>query len=85
MGSQYLPRKVRVLRYDAGGIIGELDFTLRQPRSFSSEALENTVVYVLSRDDFSTMEKEHPQIAIGVQHRLLTSLSVSATSLLSHR
>eukprot|EP00729_Bicosta_minor_P001132 gene1132-11604_t len=85
IGSQYLPRKVRVLRYDAGGIIGELDFTLRQPRSFSSEALENTVVYVLSRDDFSTMEKEHPQIAIGVQHRLLTSLSVSATSLLSHR
>lgn len=85
--SQDIPINLRerVLRYDSGGIIGELDFTLRQPRSFSSEALEDTTVFVLSRDDLSAMAKEHPQIAIGVQHRLLTSLSVSATNLLSLR
>ena len=45
----------RVMQYQGGGIIGELDFYLQQRRSFLAEALGKTVVCTLSKEQLDEM------------------------------
>jgi CRP-like cAMP-binding protein len=66
----------RLVRYADGGIFGELDFFLRNPRSFSATAsTPDTTVQVLTRDALQSMQSQAPQLAAALEHALLKYLS----------
>ena len=66
----------RLVRYVDGGIFGELDFFLRNPRSFSAVASSrDTTIQVLTRDALQSMQSQAPQLAAALEHALLKYLS----------
>ncbi len=59
------------------GIFGELDFFLRNPRSFTAVASSEseTCVQVLTREALLSMQNKTPQLAAALEHALLKYLS----------
>ena len=65
----------RLLRYVNGGIFGELDFFLRNPRSFDAVAsTPNCTVQMLTRDALQSMQSQAPQLAAALEHAMLKYL-----------
>jgi len=71
----------RVNKIGGGGIFGEAAFFLGASHSLRATALgSETSIWTLSRDDLARMEVEEPQLCLLLQHLLIKSLSISATS-----
>ena len=69
----------RVAEYHQGGIIGARDFYARHPRSYTAEAMCETVLYELHRGRLDKLCREHKEEATIIQHVLLKSMALVAT------
>ncbi|GAB4822722.1 hypothetical protein N2152v2_009768 [Parachlorella kessleri] len=69
----------RIFKYGPAGIVGELDFFLERPRSFSAVCEQSGSVWRISRHSFERMAREQPQVLALLQTIILraTSLSVA--------
>uniref|UniRef100_A0A7S2B7X7 Cyclic nucleotide-binding domain-containing protein n=1 Tax=Haptolina brevifila TaxID=156173 RepID=A0A7S2B7X7_9EUKA len=66
----------RLVRYVNGGIFGELDFFLRNPRSFTAVAsTDNCTLQELSRGALQSMQSQASGLAAALEHALLKYLS----------
>jgi len=66
---------IRLVRYANGGIFGELDFFLRNRRSFSAEVSSaSTRLLVLRRDALESMQSQASARAAALEHALLKYL-----------
>ena len=66
----------RLVRYVNGGIFGELDFFLRNPRSFDAVASSaDCTVQMLTREALQSMQSTASQLAAALEHALLKYLS----------
>ena len=72
-------RPYRLVRYVDGGIFGEVDFFLRQPRSFFAEASSaDCTLRVLTRDALQSMQSQASLLAAALEHALLKYLCFQA-------
>lgn len=67
----------RVLRFGPGGVIGELDFFLRRPRSFRAVVLEDGSAWRLTRAAFEDMATLEPGALVLLQGIILKSTCLS--------
>jgi len=74
-----VPPKLRVLGVGPGGIIGEMDFVLRRPRSCFAICIEDSRLFCLKHDAVERMALLAPHMLNLIQAMLLraTSLSLS--------
>lgn len=72
----------RSFHYEPGGIVGELDFFLDRPRSFSARASSPGELYSFSRQAIKTMAVEDPELLLVLQAIVLRSacLTVAHTA-----
>lgn len=82
-GKQNNTGKQRIMQYNGGGVLGELDFMLNQQRTFSARAQETTVVLELTRPKLREMFEQDNKLAAGLQHLILRGLSISCHALMS--
>jgi CRP-like cAMP-binding protein len=76
MAPPHEPTGRRLVRYVNGGIFGELDFFLRNPRSFDAvSSSPDCVVQILTRDNLQSMQSQASQLAAALEHALLKYLS----------
>lgn len=61
-----------------GEYTGEISFFDEKPAAASVKAVEACSLYVLSRDDFSQLEKEHPSVSSNLM-RSISNLIISRT------
>ena len=62
-------------RPPAPGIFGELDFFLRNPRSFNAVATsDDTAILLLTRDALQSMQAQASQLAAALEHAVLKYL-----------
>lgn len=73
-------RPPRQLRFTEGACFGDVDFSLRQPRSYQAECTHDGVVYRLSRARLEGMQEACPRGALFVHHILLKSLSQTVSN-----
>jgi CRP-like cAMP-binding protein len=66
-----------ICKVTTGGIFGDNTFILNQPHSMRAVALIRSYVFVLNRDRFHEMEKNHPKLLFIMQQVLLKSLAMS--------
>ena len=78
-----VPRRRRILRYENGGIFGELDFFLGQPRSFDAVAESDCTMHVLRRDSFARVVAEEPAVGAAMQAAVLKHLCLETHTLMS--
>jgi len=64
---------LRLQTMGSGHIVGEIGFYLKQPRTASVVADEDSVVYSLTRESLAKMEEKHPKTA-SLLHRLVIHL-----------
>ena len=65
----------RLVRYVNGGIFGELDFFLRNPRSFNAVATsDDCTILLLTRDALQSMQSQASQLAAALEHAVLKYL-----------
>jgi len=65
----------RLARYVDGGIFGELDFFLKNPRSFLAEASSaECSLLALRRGALESMQSQASQLAAALEHALLKYL-----------
>jgi SulP family sulfate permease len=64
---------LRLQTMGSGHIVGEIGFYLKQRRTASVVADEDSVVYCLTRERLARMEEEHPETA-SLLHRLVIQL-----------
>jgi len=77
LGVEVTKKGVRnhLLDVEEGGIVGEMSFLSDEKSKADVIAMENSVVYVLSKEDFETiMDSEH-QLAYDIFQRILESTS----------
>lgn len=76
-------KRTKVLQYDQGGIIGDLDFFLQQKRSFTAEALAPCTIHSVSRSALSDMTCTTPEAASVIREVILKSamLAINQTML----
>ena len=72
----------RILRYANGGIFGELDFFLNQPRTYGAVAGGDCTVHVLSREAYGDLLQQEPAAAAAMQAALLKHLCLEINSVL---
>ncbi len=65
------------MRYDEGGIFGQITYMLHQPRNMVAETVSPGCMYVLHRREFQAMAKELPSLALALQTALLKSICLS--------
>jgi anti-anti-sigma factor len=63
-------RKKRLFSLSSGTIFGEIALLDDKPRSANVEAVEETVCYKLSRDNFETLKKKHPNIVFSLMKNI---------------
>jgi SulP family sulfate permease len=68
-------RSKRLITYSAGVAFGELAFLDGSPRSAEVRAEEDSETYVLSPDDFSRLQQEHPAIAVKLIRNIALEIS----------
>lgn len=78
-----VPRGRRILRYENGGIFGELDFFLGQPRSFDAVAETDCTMHVLRRDAFARVVAEEPVVGAAMCEAVLRHLCLETHTLMS--
>ena len=61
----------RLLRYAAGGVVGDLEFLLQKPRSFGAVCTRAGEVAVLSAADYQQLMSSQPKVAVLLQHAFL--------------
>ena len=70
-----MPAGRRLVRYVNGGIFGELDFFLRNPRSFNAVATsDDCTILLLTRDALQSMQSQASQLAAALEHAVLKYL-----------
>eukprot|EP00051_Salpingoeca_urceolata_P019365 m.281611 g.281611 ORF g.281611 m.281611 type:complete len:1038 (-) comp19404_c0_seq9:16-3129(-) len=70
----------RVRQYSENGVFGEMNFFLRTQRQFEARALQQTVVWAMTWEDFAHMQAETPNFALDVQAVLLKSTCLSLSN-----
>jgi CRP-like cAMP-binding protein len=61
-----------MLQFGVGSAVGDMDFMLQQPRSFSAEITSKQgTVYMLTRKAFDLMMAQRPLLAMVVHSGLL--------------
>lgn len=61
----------RLLRYAAGGVVGDLEFMLRKPRSFGALCTRAGEVLALGTDEYARLLAEQPAAAVLLQQAVL--------------
>lgn len=67
--------EVRIVTMAEGSLLGEAALLDGRPRSATARAVEDTVVYELSRRDLDSIAAQHPRIAIRVMGNLARIMS----------
>ena len=73
------PDKHKMIRYVNAGIFGELDFFLRQPRSFTAACSTECRMHRLSYSAFEKLLQDSPQSAIDFQTAIIRSLCLTVS------
>jgi diguanylate cyclase (GGDEF)-like protein len=60
-----------IARFAPGDFFGEMSIFDNAPRSASCRALERSVLYSLSKDAFSDIITDHPELALKLMYRML--------------
>jgi len=68
-------RTTRLITFSAGTVFGELALLDQEVRSATVVADESLVCYALSQDNFNTLAREHPDIAIKLLANLARELA----------
>ncbi|HKE39977.1 MAG TPA: SulP family inorganic anion transporter [Casimicrobiaceae bacterium] len=67
--------EVRIVTMAEGSLLGEAALLDGRPRSATARAVEDTVVYELSREDLDSIAAQHPTIAIRIMGNLARIMS----------
>jgi MFS superfamily sulfate permease-like transporter len=67
--------EVRIVTMAEGSLLGEAALLDGRPRSATAQAVEDTVVYELSRTDLDAIAAQHPTIAIRIMGNLARIMS----------
>lgn len=70
-GEEYVP----LVQLEEGNIFGELFFLTDSPRSASAVAATHVVLYEMSKEDFSSIINNHPELACKVYDAILNVLA----------
>jgi CRP-like cAMP-binding protein len=60
-----------IARFAPGDFFGEMSIFDNAPRSASCRALEKSVLYSLSKDAFTDIISDHPELALKLMYRML--------------
>lgn len=75
-------REVALDDIRTGGVFGELAALDGNPRSASVMAVDDTTVATLSHEQFFTLMREHPDVALAVMRRLAYIVRTATTRIL---
>lgn len=64
-----------------GSMIGDLGFTLQERRTFGAYAESDTALFMLSRSRYVQLEREEPQLAVGLLKMVGRSLGMTLSNL----
>ncbi|KAH9257873.1 hypothetical protein BASA81_003892 [Batrachochytrium salamandrivorans] len=64
-----------------GSMIGDLGFTLQERRTFGAYAESDTALFMLSRSRYAQLEREEPQLAVGLLKMVGRSLGMTLSNL----
>ncbi len=73
--TEFPGKQVVVGVYGPGAVVGELSFFDGAPRAVTVVALEQAELATLSRDRFSALEAQHPDVAAALGRGVLLSLA----------
>lgn len=76
---------VRVIQVGRGALVGELDFLLDRRRTLSAACVEDVKAWRMTRDSFQRLQKERPDLAVGVLRVMVQDLALVANDLLVDR
>ncbi len=62
----------RHLGIGAGSVFGEVSFFLKSPRIGTASCIRDAVLYSITRAQLAAMAEQQPQLALELQHRVLT-------------
>ncbi len=63
-------KKIKLINLQAGSIIGEIGFIDGKQRTASAKIIEDTQVLAYSRETFSELEQNYPEIALKILKEL---------------
>jgi len=64
-----------VARFQEGKVFGEMSLLDGCPRSAAAIVMQHSVVYLLTKESFFRMKKEHPRLALVITFKLARILS----------
>lgn len=67
----------RLVRISSGSTVGEIDFFLGQPMTFTCRTLSDCLLFRLSRDSFIKMKLDSPRMCATVQTSIIKCMSLS--------
>lgn len=67
------------MRIDQGGVFGQLEFFLKQPRVAGATSVCSSALLCLHRTHFDAMVQELPELAAIVQKMILKSVCMTVT------
>ncbi|OQR95113.1 Sulfate Permease (SulP) Family [Achlya hypogyna] len=68
----------RIVKVSHGSLVGEVDFYLHQPRSYTCMAVANSVIYEINRDAMAAMVRNDPMLCTAIQTAFLKCMSLGA-------
>ena len=67
--------EVLLVRFQEGNVFGEMPLLDGRPRSASAISVQRSLVYLLTKEAFFQMKKEHPRLALVITFKLARILS----------
>jgi len=74
--TEFAGKQVILGVYSKGSIVGELCILDGQPRAVSAEALEDTTLVILSRENLDKLINEHPELGVKFLKGMLVTVSL---------
>lgn len=72
----------RIMRCGCGAFVGDMDFLLERPRTFKALAVEDCVLWRLSRAGLQRLLREQPQLGAELQVALMQGLALKVRDVL---
>eukprot|EP01026_Neomeris_dumetosa_P077567 TRINITY_DN83766_c0_g1_i2.p1 TRINITY_DN83766_c0_g1~~TRINITY_DN83766_c0_g1_i2.p1 ORF type:complete len:191 (-),score=13.02 TRINITY_DN83766_c0_g1_i2:962-1534(-) len=69
----------KTIRYGPGGVLGDMDFVIQRPRSFTAKCETDCILYSLSREQQDLMRKQSPELLNILITIILASASLSSS------
>ncbi|KDO33892.1 hypothetical protein SPRG_01772 [Saprolegnia parasitica CBS 223.65] len=68
----------RIVKVSHGSLVGEVDYYLHQPRSYTCQAVANSVIYEITRERMTNMVRDDPTLCTAIQTAFLKCMSLGA-------